>query len=64
MTGSESSLPPGVVALIPMRNFVLFPHALTAISVGRDSSISALRYALEGEVPVGVVLQKVRLRRS
>lgn len=58
MTINQPGLPPGVVALIPMRNFVLFPHALTAISVGRDSSIAALRHALEHQVPVGVVLQK------
>ncbi len=64
MANPESSLPPGVVALIPMRNFVLFPHALTAISVGRDSSIAALRHALEGEVPVGVVLQKNPLEEN
>ncbi|SEB25627.1 endopeptidase La [Variovorax sp. YR216] len=55
---TEPGLPPSVVALIPMRNFVLFPHALTAISVGRDPSIAALRYALENQIPVGIVLQK------
>lgn len=58
MTSTAPELPPGVVALIPMRNFVLFPHALTAISVGRDPSIAALRHALENKAPVGIVLQK------
>jgi ATP-dependent Lon protease len=51
-------LPPDVVALIPMRNLVMFPHVLTAVSVGRPRSIAALKYALDGTVQVGIVLQK------
>ena len=51
-------LPPGVVALIPMRNVVLFPHVLMPISVGRAKSIAALEHALAAGLPVGIVLQK------
>ena len=51
-------LPPGVVALIPMRNVVLFPHVLVPISVGRTKSIAALQHALAAGSPVGIVLQK------
>ena len=51
-------LPPGVVALIPMRNVVLFPHVLVPISVGRAKSIAALEHALAAGSPVGIVLQK------
>ncbi len=50
--------PTDVVALIPLRNLVLFPKVVTAISVGREKSIAALKYAIEGKHPIGVVLQK------
>ena len=51
-------LPPGVVALIPMRNLVLFPHVLAPISVGRPKSIAALKHGLAAGSPVGILLQK------
>lgn len=51
-------LPPDVLPLIPMRNLVLFPHVMTAVSVGREKSIAALKHALEGGTQVGIVLQK------
>jgi ATP-dependent Lon protease len=52
------ALPHDVVALIPMRNLAMFPHVLTAVSVGRDKSIAALKHALDGSTHVGIVLQK------
>ena len=57
-TTSTIELPPGVVALIPMRNLVLFPHVLAPISVGRPKSVAALEHALAAGSPVGIVLQK------
>jgi ATP-dependent Lon protease len=51
-------LPPGVVALIPMRNLVLFPHVLAPVSVGRPKSVVALQHALSGDGTLGVALQK------
>ena len=51
-------LPPGVVAIIPMRNLVLFPHVMAPISVGRAKSIAALEHAIASGTPVGIVLQK------
>ncbi len=51
-------LPPGAVALIPMRNLVLFPHVMTPVTVGRARSIAALEHAVAGGWPVGIVLQK------
>ena len=57
-TAPSIELPTGVVALIPMRNVVLFPHVLVPISVGRAKSIAALEHALAARSPVGIVLQK------
>ena len=52
-----AELPPGVIAIVPMRNVVLFPHMLMPISVGRVKSIAALMHAVQGNCPFGVVLQ-------
>ncbi|SEO81133.1 endopeptidase La [Nitrosovibrio sp. Nv6] len=51
-------LPQDVIALVPMRNIVLFPHVLTAITVGRARSISSVEHALHTKGPLGIVLQK------
>jgi ATP-dependent Lon protease len=51
-------LPPDVVALLPMRNLVLFPHTLAPVSLGREKSIAALQHALATGTPLGIVLQK------
>lgn len=55
---AKSELPQDVIALIPMRNIVLFPHVLTAITVGRAKSIAALEHVLEPKRPLGIILQK------
>ncbi|MDE2367115.1 MAG: LON peptidase substrate-binding domain-containing protein, partial [Betaproteobacteria bacterium] len=41
-----------------MRNVVLFPHVLTAVTVGRAKSIAALEHALRANAPLGIVLQR------
>jgi ATP-dependent Lon protease len=46
------ALPPDVVALVPMRNVVLFPHALVPIAVGRPKSVAALLASLFTGRPV------------
>ncbi len=55
---TRSELPDGVIALVPMRNVVLFPHVLMPITVGRVKSIAAVEHALQSAAPVGIVLQK------
>ncbi|MDO8772438.1 MAG: endopeptidase La [Burkholderiaceae bacterium] len=52
------TLPEGVIALVPMRNMVLFPHALVPITVGREKSIAAIQHARRSATPVGIVLQR------
>lgn len=52
------TLPEGVIALVPMRNVVLFPHVLVPISVGRAKSIAAVQHAQQGGAMLGIVLQK------
>ncbi|MER0215996.1 MAG: endopeptidase La [Nitrosomonas sp.] len=55
---SQLELPADVVALVPMRNVVLFPHVLMPITVGRVRSIATIEHALQSKVPIGIVLQK------
>jgi len=52
------ALPGDVVALVPMRNVVLFPHVLMPISVGRARSVAAVQQAVHSGAPIGIVLQK------
>jgi ATP-dependent Lon protease len=55
---AKPELPPDVIALVPMRNVVLFPHVLMPITVGRAKSIAAVEYALDSSTQIGIVLQK------
>jgi len=54
----DNPLPADVVALLPMRNLVLFPHVLAPVALGRPKSVAALQQAVACEAPVGLVLQK------
>ena len=53
-----TELPAGVVALVPMRNLVLFPHVMMPISVGRARSVAALQQVVRGGGLLGIVLQR------
>src|SRR5689334_23257338 len=49
---------PPEIALLPLRNTVLFPGVVLPITVGRDKSIKAVNDAYKGEKLIGVVAQK------
>lgn len=49
---------PDVLALLPLRNTVLFPGVVIPITVGRDKSIKAVNEAYKGEKLIGVLAQK------
>lgn len=51
-------LPVDVIALIPIRNVVLFPHVVMPVTVGRVRSIASIQHALQAKAPVGIVLQE------
>ncbi|PSJ16131.1 endopeptidase La [Nitrosomonas supralitoralis] len=55
---TKFELPSDVIALVPMRNVVLFPHVLMPITVGRVKSIATIEHALQSKKPIGIVLQK------
>jgi ATP-dependent Lon protease len=49
---------PEEIALLPLRNTVLFPGVVLPITVGRDRSIKAVNDAYKADKLVGVVAQK------
>jgi ATP-dependent Lon protease len=49
---------PPEIALLPLRNTVLFPGVVLPITVGRDKSIKAVSDAYKGDKLIGVVAQK------
>src|SRR5206468_12233000 len=56
--GNEKIDIPGEIALLPLRNTVLFPGVVLPITVGRDKSIKAVNDAYKADKLVGVVSQK------
>ena len=49
---------PEQIALLPLRNTVLFPGVVLPITVGRDKSIKAVNDAYRGDKLIGVIAQK------
>src|SRR6187401_1393985 len=49
---------PAEIALLPLRNTVLFPGVVLPITVGRDKSIKAVNDAYKADKLVGVIAQK------
>ncbi len=47
-----------IVGVLPLRNSVLFPHAVMPISVGRRKTLALIENALEKDLPIAVVSQK------
>ncbi|VCU71508.1 Lon protease 2 [Pigmentiphaga humi] len=52
------ALPSDAIALIPVRNLVLFPGLVAPISVGRESSVRAAQDAARANRQVGIILQR------
>lgn len=49
---------PDEIAILPLRNTVLFPGVVLPITVGRDKSIQAVNDAYKGDKLIGVLAQK------
>lgn len=57
-TDDTQDVIPDEIAILPLRNTVLFPGVVLPITVGRDKSIQAVNDAYKGDKLVGVVAQK------
>ena len=51
-------IPQDAIAIIPVRNMVLFPGIVVPIVIGRDRSIAAAQYAMKQELQVGILMQR------
>ncbi len=58
VTAQRSSLPEDVLLIVPVRNLVMFPGAVTQVTLGRDISISAAEEAVNQGHKLGIVLQR------
>ncbi len=54
----SSRLADDVLLVLPVRDLVVFPGAVTQIALGREISISAAREAVSNERKLGILLQK------
>lgn len=56
--GSDETVIPSELPLLPLRNTVLFPGVVIPITVGRDKSIKAIAESYKTDKLVGVLAQK------
>ena len=54
----KNELLPDSLAILPLRNTVLFPGVVIPITAGRDKSIKLINDANKGSKVIGVVAQK------
>ena len=55
---SGKALPEDAIALVPVRNIVLFPGVLAPVTIGREKSVAAAQEAAQQERRVGFLLQR------
>ncbi|MGQ0657600.1 MAG: endopeptidase La [Chromatiales bacterium] len=56
--GARKPIPEDAVAIIPVRNVVLFPGVVAPISMRREGSVAAAQAAAHDERPLGFLLQR------
>jgi ATP-dependent Lon protease len=57
-TTPSENIPPGTLAILPLRNSVLFPYAVMPLTIGRPGSLQAIEDAVRHQLPIGIVVQK------
>ena len=55
---APGTLPADVLLVVPVRNVVMFPGAVTQVALGRDISMRAAQEAVQHGHKLGIVLQK------
>jgi len=55
---AESRIPEDVLLVLPVRNLIVFPGAVTQVALGREVSIAAAREAVKNDRKLGLVLQR------
>jgi ATP-dependent Lon protease len=57
-TQGYAPIPPDAIAIVPVRNTVLFPGLVLPITIGRKKSAMAAQHALREQQQIGVLLQR------
>ena len=52
------SIPSGALAILPLRNTVLFPSTIMPLVVGRPTSLQIIEEAVRQQMPVGFIAQR------
>jgi len=55
---TESRIPEDVLLVLPVRNLIVFPGAVTQVALGREISIAAAQEAVKNNRKLGLVLQR------
>ena len=58
MAKTQHSKEPRTLALLPLRDMVVFPHMVLPLFVGRAKSVAALEKAMEDDEPVFLLTQR------
>jgi ATP-dependent Lon protease len=60
LRGARPSAPilPGALAIVPLRNTVLFPNTVMPLTIGRPSSLLAVEDAVRKQLPIGIAAQR------
>ena len=54
----SSQIPLEALAIVPLRNTVLYPYTVMPLTIGRPSSLLAVEDAVRKQLPIGVVTQR------
>jgi ATP-dependent Lon protease len=57
-TKPGASLFADTLAILPLRNSVLFPHTVMPLTLGRPASLQAVEEAVRQQRPIGILVQK------
>jgi len=57
-TTPSAQILPGALAIVPLRNTVLFPNTVMPLTIGRPASLLAVEDAVRKQLPIGVVAQR------
>jgi ATP-dependent Lon protease len=57
-TKPKAQILPEALAIVPLRNTVLFPNTVMPLRIGRPSSLLAVEDAVRKQLPIGVVAQR------
>jgi ATP-dependent Lon protease len=56
--GADAGLPPDALAILPVRESVLFPGAVLPFAVNRQVSVAAVQHAMRHGQQIGVLMQR------